>query len=143
MKARIKEEIKGAMKARDQVKLETLRGVLSAMQYEEIQKGIDDLPEESTLAVIQSELKKRREEVEFAEKANRSDLKERLAKEISVLQAFLPAQLSTADLERLIGEFKSQNPGLNMGVAMKMLKDSYAGQYDGRAASEVAKKILG
>jgi uncharacterized protein YqeY len=142
MKNKLKDSLKIAMKARDQVRLDTIRSLMAAIQYEEMQKETEDLPGDSILAIIRSEIKKRKEETDFAQKASRPELVEKLAKELSILEEFLPSQLGQADLEKIITELKQSNPGLNLGVAMKMLKDNYAGQYDGKIASDVAKRIL-
>lgn len=143
MKERLKSELKEAMKAREQVKMDTIRGLLAALQYEEIQKGVEALPDEAAVAVLKTELKKRKEELEFGEKAARSEMIDKLKIEMAVLESFLPAQMSADAIEKLLVDLKAKNSALNMGAAMKMLKDSYAGQYDGKLASEIAKKILG
>ena len=143
MKAKIKDAVKEAMKARNQVKVETLRSILSAVQYEEIQKGVEDLPADGIISVLKTELKKRKEEVEFADKANRPELKEKLALEMAAIEAFLPKQLSSDEIEAILKGMKEQNASLNMGLAMKALKDSHSGQYDGKLASDVAKKVFG
>ncbi len=143
MKEKLKGALKEAMKAREQVKMDTIRGLLSALQYEEIQKGVENLPSEAAVAVLKTELKKRKEEMEFAEKANRPEDVSKLHVEISVLESFLPSQLSAEVLERILIDLKAKDAGLNMGAAMKVLKDSYSGQYDGKLASELARKVFG
>ncbi len=142
MKNKLKESLKTAMKARDQVRLDTVRSLMAAIQYEEMQKETEELPSEAVLAIIRSEIKKRKEESEFAQKASRPELLEKLAKELSILEEFLPSQLGEAQLEKILSDLKQSTPGLNLGVAMKLLKDNYAGQYDGKVASDVAKRIL-
>ena len=143
LKATLREAMKDAMKARAQIKLDAIRSVLSAIQYEEMQKNSESLPEGDLLGVLKREIKKRQEELEFAEKANRADIKEKINTEISALEVFLPKQLSEEELRSIISELKSANPSLNMGMAMKALKESYAGQYDSKLASELAKTMLG
>jgi len=142
LKLKIKEQLKQAMKAREQVKMDTLRSLISAFQYEEIQKGVEDLPDDAALAILKTELKKRKEELEFAEKANRAEQKEQLFIEIRCIEAFLPSQLDAQQLEKILNGLRDSQPGLNVGTAMKMLKDAYPGQYDGKLASDVAKKVL-
>ena len=142
MKAKLKEDLKLAMKARDQLRMDTIRSLLSAMQYEEMQKGVEDLPSEAVLTILKSEIKKRKEELEFAEKAARADLNEKLLREISIIESFMPAQLDAAALEKILVDLKSQDAAINMGSAMKILKERYAGQYDGKLASDLAKKVL-
>lgn len=143
MKEQLQNAMKDAMRAKDKVRLEAIRTLLAAIQYEEMEKKVEPLPADGVLAVLQRELKKRKEEVEFAQQANRSDLKEKLAIEIALIEKFLPQQISSSALEKLLSEFKAANASANMGLAMKMLKEKYAGQYDAKLASELAKKIFG
>ncbi len=142
MKAKLKDALKLAMKAKDQVKMDTIRGILSALQYEEIQKGTEDLPSEAVLAILKSETKKRNESKEFAQQAGRADELAKLDREIAAIEEFLPSQLSSEALEKIMVELKSANPGMNMGLAMKALKEQHSGKYDGKLASELAKKIF-
>ena len=60
-----------------------------------------------------------------------------------MIEGFLPSQLTEEQLESIISELQVKDPSINMGLAMKALKDSYAGQYDGKIASSVAKRMLG
>ena len=143
MKAKLKDAMKEAMKAKEKVKLQAIRGLLSALQYEEMQKGVDELPEAGAIAVLQTELKKRKESLEYAEKDGREDQINDINEEIALINSFLPQQLSEQELEQIIGDLKSADEGLNMGGAMKALKENYAGQYDGKLASSIAKKVLG
>ncbi len=143
MKAKFQEALKEAMKARDKVRLETIRAVISAIGYEEIAKGNENLPQESYFAVVRSEIKKRQEQIEFAEKGNRPELKTQCLAEIKVLEGFLPSQMSAADLEKVILQMKQENPAANMGLVMKGLKERFSGQYDSKMASEIAKRIAG
>ena len=143
MKAQLKEALKTAMKAREKVKVETIRSVLSAVQYDEVAQKVDELPAAGILEVFKRELKKRKEEIEFAQKANRPELLEKLHQEIAALEGFLPKQISTAELEKIVADLKAANPQMNMGMLMKALKDGYSGQFDSKVASEIAKRIAG
>ena len=141
MKQELQAVLKEAMKAKDKVRLETIRALISAITYEEIEKKIEPLPREQALPIFQREIKKRKEELEYAEQAKRSDLIEKLKLEISVIEGFLPKQLSEIELEKYIGDLKAQNPEINLGMVMKSLKDSFAGQYDSKLASDIAKRL--
>ena len=142
MKAKLKDALKEAMKAKDRVKMDTIRSLLSAIQYEEIQKGSEDLPSETLMAIAKNEIKKRKEAIELAIKGNRLESKPQLENELSILEAFLPTQLSESDLEKILTKYRSDNPQSNMGQAMKALKDQYFGQYDGKCASDLAKRLF-
>jgi uncharacterized protein YqeY len=143
MKERLKTEMKEAMKAKDAVKLSTIRGVLSEIQYDEMQKGISDASITDVMAILQRELKKRKEEIEFAEKGNRPELLEKLLIEISVLESFLPKQMTKEELSSFFASLKANDATINQGGAMKSLKDSHNGQYDGKLAATVAKEVFG
>ncbi len=142
MKAKLKEAMKVAMKARDQSRLETIRMMLSAIQYEEMNAKVDELQDEAVIAVLKRELKKRKEEQEFAEKASRADLIEKAQNEAKVIEEFLPTQLNAAQLRTIIKTFVDQDQSASVKSVMKFLKDQYAGQYDGREASDATKEVL-
>ena len=143
MKTSLKHALKEAMKAKDKVQLDTLRALLTAIQYEEIRKEIDELPSDDINAIVKNEIKKRRETIEFAEKGGRPEALPQLKQEIEILERYLPKQLNAEELEGILLKMKSSDPALNMGAAMKQLKEKHAGLYDGKLASELAKRLLG
>lgn len=143
MKEKLQSALKDAMREKNRVKLDTLRGILSAIQYEEMQKKVEPLPADGVAQVLQREVKKRREEIEFAEKGNRPELIEKVNAEIAVIEQFLPKQLSTQELEQAVRAIAAQNGATpSVGVIMKGLQEQYNGQYDGKAASEIVRKVL-
>jgi uncharacterized protein YqeY len=143
MKVQLKEALKAAMKAQDRVRLDTVRTLLSEIQYEEMQRGVQELGAPECVAVVQRELKKRHEALEFAEKAQRPEQCTQLRAESAVLESLLPRQLDAAQIEGIIAELKGTTPALALPAVMKHLKENFAGQYDGKLASEVAKRVLG
>ena len=140
--ATLKADMKEAMKAKDKVKLDTVRGLISALQYEEMQKETDELPDASVLAILKSERKKRLEQVEFAEKSERGELLEQAKLELEIIDGYLPKQLSEDELSGIVKELYSKDDSQNMGQIMKALKDSYDGQYDGKLASAIVRGVL-
>jgi uncharacterized protein YqeY len=142
MKNSLKNSLKDAMKARDTAKMDVIRSLLSAIQYEEIQAGVNDLDLAGINTVLKRELKKKHEEIEFAKQANRAEAIDKAQKELSVIESFLPKQMDAAQLEAAVQALKEGTPGANMGVLMKQLKERYDGQYDGKMASEIVKKVL-
>ena len=143
MKAKFKDALKLAMKAQDKLRLETIRSVLTEIQYEEMQKSVTELGATESLQVVQREVKKRQEAIQFEEQAGRTEQKEKLQKEIAILEEFLPKQMTGDDLEKVITSLKEQTPELSLNVVMKHLKDNYTGQYDGKSASEIAQRVIG
>ena len=140
-KEQLKADLKTAMKAKDKVSLVTIRAIMSAVQYEEMQKS-KDIEETQFLAILKNEVKKRKETIEFLEKETRTEEIAENNAEISIIEKYLPAQLDNDKLKSILVEFKENNDGANMGTAMKFLKDSYPGQYDGKEASGLAKNIF-
>ena len=129
-----------AMKAKDPIRLQALRALQSEFQYEEMAKGA--VSDEDAISILKREVKKRNESLEYEEKAGRQDAIDVLKKEISVIEEFLPSQLSEDKLKEIILDAKAKGAS-NMGLAMKELKSSYAGQYDAKRASEIPKEIFG
>ncbi len=142
MKAELQKELVTAMKERNRLKSDVIRSLISEIKYAEIEKSKDPLPAEDCLAIVQREIKKRKEELEFNEKSGRTELIEKTNEELSILNGFMPQQMSEAEISSKLEEFKSSNAGAAMGLAMKFLKDNFAGQYDAKLASEIAKKIF-
>lgn len=141
LKEQIKAGIPAAMKAKDKIRLETLRSLTTEIQYEEIQKKIEPLPDQDTIPILKREIKKRQESLDYAEKGNRADMAADLKLEIQVIESFLPSQLSDDKLREILKSYMAD--GANMGLLMKKLKDEYQGQYDSKRASEIAKEIAG
>jgi uncharacterized protein YqeY len=143
MKSTLKDALKTAMKAQDRLKMETIRSLLSEIQYEEMQKSVNDLAPNDCTLVLQREVKKRVEAIGFEEQANRPEAKAKLQSEIAIIEEFLPKQLSPEALEKILVEYKASTADAAMSTAMKFLKEHYPGQYDGKSASEIAKRVFG
>ena len=141
MKAKIQEDIKTAMKARDQIRLDTLRGVLSEIKLLEIDKQTE-LNEEQFIQIVRKEMKKRRDAIEFAQKAARQDLIDKNEAELKILEPYLGDQLSEAQLRELITAAIGGGAD-NIGKIMGALNKDHKGKFDGKAASTIAKELLG
>ncbi len=143
MKQKLQDAMKQAMRDKDKLRLSTIRGVLAAIQYEEMRKEKDSLSDEETLAVLKNEVKKRTEALEFAKQSGRNDLQQELEQERAVLQSFLPRQMDAVELEKVISGIIASNEGIDLGGVMKKLREQHAGLYDGKTASELVKRALG
>jgi uncharacterized protein YqeY len=143
MKSTLKEALKTAMKAQDRLRMETIRALLTEIQYEEMNRSLSELPASDCSVVFQREVKKRQEAIGFEEQAGRSEAKAKLTAEIAIIEEFMPKQMTAVELEAALVEYKTSTPGAVMGTAMKFLKERFAGQYDGKSASEIAKKVFG
>lgn len=142
MKDKLKTAMKESMKAKDKLAVETIRSLLSAIQYVEMEKKTDELSDEQCMAAMKGELKKQQESLEYAQKDGRAEMIDEVNKRIATIELFLPKQLSREELATEIEKIAGENPDANIGVIMKSLGASFPGQYNGKLASEVAKEVL-
>lgn len=144
----IKGEAKEALRAKDELRLNTLRGLLSALTNEAVAKKMkpdQELSDEGVLEVLRRAVKQRKDSIEQFEKGGRADLATTEKKELEVLEAYLPPQMSR---EEIVSYVKSRQKELSMfdpekknqftGLIMKELK----GKTDGRLAKEVIDSIF-
>jgi len=145
--ARITEDMKTAMRAKDAVALETVRALKSAIKYAAIEKlGADaDLDDADAIAVVRKEIKKRQDSVQQFESAGRQELADKEKSEITVLEKYLPAAMSNEELialvEAVIAELGATSKK-DMGKVMKLLGERTEGRADGKTLSaEVSKRL--
>lgn len=142
----INADIKTAMLAREKVTLETLRGIKKEFLEAKTAKGSDgQLHDEQALKILQKMLKQRKETAEIFKEQNRADLADNELAEAAVIERYLPAPMTDAELEKIISEIivqvgasGPQDMGKVMGIASKQL----AGKAEGRAISEKVKSLL-
>ena len=146
LKERLRADLTDAMRARDQVRLRTLRMVLTSITNEEVSgNSVHELSDEDVLKVLTREAKKRREAAEAFAAAGRTDQAEAERAEGEVLAGYLPAQLSDEELTALVAAAIAETgatgmPG--MGKVMKTVTPQVAGRADGsRVAAEVKKQL--
>jgi hypothetical protein len=144
IKQDIEAALKDAMKAGDETRKRTYRLILSSIKLAEVEAG-KPLDDQATLAVIQKEIKIRRESIEGAEQAQREDLIAETLKEITILEGFLPKQLSDAELTEMalavIKETNATGPA-DTGKVMKALMPKIQGRAPGDRVSQVVRKAL-
>ena len=144
-KAEIQDAIKVAMKSGDAVALSTLRLLMAALHNEEI-KHRRDLTAEEIQKSIMTLCKQRTESIELFRKGGRDELANKEAEELSVLQRFLPQQLTddelTAIIRSAIGEIGASNMQ-DLGKLMKQVMPKVSGRSDGKRVNEIAKSLLG
>jgi len=134
------------MKAKDQVRLSALRMLKAAIMNKNVEKG-RDLDDAEVLQVIGSLVKQRRDSIEQFQAAGRTDLVDKEAAEMAVLDAFLPPAASAADIDAAvaaaIAETGATSPK-DMGKVMKAVMPKLAGKSaDGRAVNEAVRRSLG
>lgn len=145
LQERISQEIKAAMLAKDADRLSALRMLKSAMGYVQIEKKAETLADADVMAIVQKEVKKRRDSVEQFEKGGRAELAAKEKAEIAVLETFLPQAMSAGELETLV-RAAIQELGAtgkkDMGPVIKAVQAKAAGRADGKTISGVVGKLL-
>ncbi len=146
LRERLDQDLRAAMKARDELRLSVVRMVKSAIRYREVQgeKAVD-LDEAGIVQVVGAEIKRRRDSVEQYRAGRREDLAAKEEAEIAILQGYLPAPLTPEELARAveaaIARAGAKGPR-DMGAVMKVLMPEVQGRADGKAVSELVKQKL-
>lgn len=140
----INEDVKTAMKARDKERLAVLRMIKSSLHNEQISKG-HELSDEEELTVLSREKKQRTESLEEFKNAGRDDLVAQLEKEISIVDEYLPEQLSEDEVRAIVQESIQQvnaSSMKDMGSVMGVLMPKTKGRADGKMVSRLVKEEL-
>ena len=140
------EELKNAMRAKDEAGLRTLRAIKAAIIIEKTAEGATgEITEAMELKMLQKLAKQRKDSLEIFEKQNREDLAAKEREELAIIERFLPQQMSADELKAAVSDIIAQvgatspaDMGKVMGVASKQL----AGKIDGKAISEMVKTLL-
>lgn len=145
LRDRINDDMKSAMKAREADKLGAIRLLTSALKQREVDERIE-ITDDIVLAVIEKMLKQRKDSIEQYTAGNRPDLVAREEFEVGILQVYMPAQLSeaelTAILDAVVAEVGATSPK-DMGKVMNALRPRVAGRADMGKLSGVVKARLG
>jgi len=142
---KINEEIKKATLSADKLRMETLRSIKAAI-IEFNKSGIDrELNQDDEMKILNNQAKRRKDAIEMYEKAGRTELADKEKAELTIIQEFLPAQMSDDDIKKVIenlinktGASGMKDFGKTMGMAMKELK----GKADGSKVQQFVKEIL-
>ncbi|MFI5295064.1 MAG: GatB/YqeY domain-containing protein [Thermodesulfovibrionales bacterium] len=141
---RLDGDLKTALRESDRLKLSAIRLVKAAVKNRQIEKG-RDLSDEEILSVISTLAKQRRESIEQFSKGGRNDLADQEKRELAVLQAYMPEQLSPEELDSLILQAireSSARDEKDMGKVMKILMPRVKGVSDGKAVNSRVKELL-
>ncbi len=146
LKETIEHEMKIAMKNRDAERLGVLRMVLAAFKNKEIEKRAKNpdaaLSDEEQASVLKSEVKKRRDSIAEFQKAGRTDLAEKEATELTMLEPYLPAEISDKEIETLILPLVTGASADDFGRVMKSAMQAIAGRASGDRVSAAVKRLL-
>ncbi len=144
LRDQLNESMKTAMKARDDLRLSAVRMIRSVVQNREIELK-KELNDQDVIEVISTLVKQRRESIRMYREGNRPDLVEKEEAELAILLGFLPAQLSTTEIEELVDRIILETGALDakdMGRVMKALTPLTAGKADGRTVSDTVRQKL-
>ncbi len=137
--------MKGAMRAKDEAALRTLRAIKAAILLEKTSGSGTEISEADETKMLQKMAKQRRDSLDIFVQQNREDLAAKEREELAIIERFLPAQMSAEELQVVIKEIIAQtgastpaDMGKVMGVATKQL----AGKADGKLISETVKQLL-
>ncbi|HXF33756.1 MAG TPA: GatB/YqeY domain-containing protein [Candidatus Acidoferrales bacterium] len=137
-------DLKEAMKARDQVRLDTLRSALSGFTYRKVEAG-HELTDDEALEVIRKQVKQRSDSIAEFEKAGRAELVAKETREREILQAYLPAQKSPDEIRAVVKEIIASLPegGRNQGGVMKVAMPQLRAVADGNLVRQIVTEELG
>ena len=144
LKEKLLEDLKAAMKDKNIIRKNVVQMVRAAILQVEKDKQIEVTDEQIT-EIIAKEAKKRRDSIADYEKSGRQDLLDQIKEEITILEEYLPKQLSVEEIEVAVKEIITQtgaNSMKDMGLVMKTAKEKLGASADGKTINEVAKKLL-
>lgn len=146
LKVRITDDMKTAMRARDTARLGTIRLLLAAVKQREVDERID-LGDDAVVSIVEKLIKQRKDSISQFEAAGRNDLVMAEQAELLVLQAYLPEQLSTAEIETAVAAAIAESGATSvkdMGKVMGLLKSSLAGRADmGQVSAHIKARLAG
>lgn len=138
--AKLKEDMKTHMRAKDMISLNVIRGILNEINIREM-KNIE-INEDEVTKVLRSEVKKRKEAIENFEKAGRKELVEKEQKELGVIELYLPAEMSDEQLMAAVKEAVRSSEDKSFGAVMKAAIAAVNGRADGKRISAAVKAAL-
>jgi len=144
LKQQVEQGIKDSLKGGDQLRLSTLRLLLSAIKNEEIAKQ-KEATDDDVITVTQKQIKQRLESIEAFHNAGRTDLEQKERDEMAILSTFVPQQLSEQELRKIIHEVIAVLPEgdqKNFGKVMGQTMGKVKGRADGNSVSKVVKELL-
>lgn len=144
LKEKLMEDLKSAMKEKDEIKKNTVQMVRAGILQIEKDKGIE-VEDNQIIDIIAKEVKKRKDAAVDFEKGGREDLVEKNNKEIEILSAYLPKQLSREEIEAIVKEVITEVNATtikDMGKVMKSAKEKIGAAADGKTINEVVKSLL-
>ncbi|MFH1406793.1 MAG: GatB/YqeY domain-containing protein [Candidatus Omnitrophota bacterium] len=141
----IDNDLREALRARDDIKVSTLRMLKAAFNNIQIDKRKDKLDDAEVIDAIAKDIKKHRDSIESFQKGNRQDLVEKEQKELAVLEGYMPPQLSQEEIIAIVKEAIADTGAsskADMGKVMKLVMEKTRGRADGKLVSETVSSQL-
>ncbi|MCA1900768.1 MAG: GatB/YqeY domain-containing protein [Candidatus Hydrogenedens sp.] len=141
----VQEAMKQAMKDRDTIRLETLRMVKSALLLKEKSTArTEEMSDNEAIATLRSEIRKRKDSIEVFKQLGKDEEVAKLEKEISVIEEFLPQQLSREEVVQRVKQYLAEHPDMNhAGKLTGAMKKELGETVDGKLLNEVCRELLG
>ncbi len=139
---RLADDLARAMKAREMPRVYVLRGLLAAVKNLKVERRGAPIAEADLVQLVRREIRKREEAEDFAVKAGREELIAQNRNERAMLEEYTPPALEPAELERAIRDIVSAPQSRSLGAVMGALRERFAGRFDGRQASDIARRVL-
>ncbi|MBU1129894.1 GatB/YqeY domain-containing protein [Patescibacteria group bacterium] len=139
---RIKKDSVEALKAGQSRKVEILRFLLSLIEKRALKLPFGEMEDSDVSAVLQKELKNKKESKQMFEKASRDDLVKEIEYEIELLQVYLPEEINEEEVEKIVGRIVDENKEANFGLMMNKVMAELRGKVDGGLVSKLVKKAI-
>ena len=147
LEQRLTEDMKDAMRAKDEMRLSVIRMIRGQILLEKKKgTGVTEVPDDVVVALVRGHVKRIKETIEQTSAVGRSDLADAAKKELVLAQVYLPAEMTDEELDPIVREALAQSgvtDAKGMGAVMKIVMEKVKGRTDGRRVQEAIKKALG
>ncbi len=137
----LQSDLRDAMRARDQRRIDIVRGIIAVAKNLKVEKRVQTLDEAELIAIVRKESKKRSDVIEFATKGNRPEIAADAQAEKEILEAYLPQQLSRDELTAVVRTIAAELGTAEIGPLMAELRKRYSGRFDGKEASAAIREL--
>lgn len=137
----LQNDLRTAMRARDQRRIDILRGIIAAAKNLKVEKRVQSLDENELLAIVRKEAKKRVDVIDFATKGNRPEIAADAEAEKQILESYLPQQLTAEELDAVVRSLSAELGTTEIGPLMAALRERYGGRFDGKQASAAVRGL--
>ncbi|WP_041082854.1 GatB/YqeY domain-containing protein [Thermotoga profunda] len=145
LKEKLSEDLKQAMKARDETKIRTIRLLIAAIKNFEVEK-LGQATDDDVLQIMSKEVKKRLESIEMYRQAKREDLAIEEENELKIIKSYMPEQMSEDQIrelaKKLIQQYNLSSPK-DIGTVMKLIMPQVKGKADGKLVNKIVQELLG